>query len=30
VVAKARELGLDPIVACSIVGVGVHPEDLEE
>ena len=28
VVAKARELGLEPIVACSIVGVGVHPEEL--
>jgi hypothetical protein len=25
VVAKARELGLDPIVACSIVDVGVSP-----
>ncbi len=24
-VAKARELGLDPIVACSIVDVGVSP-----
>ena len=30
VVAKARALGLDPIVACSIVGVGVHPEELGE
>ena len=25
VVAKARELGLDPIIACSIVDVGVSP-----
>jgi predicted CoA-binding protein len=28
VVAKARALGLEPIIACSIVGVGVHPEAL--
>jgi predicted CoA-binding protein len=28
VVAKARELGLEPIVACSIVNLGVHPEEL--
>src|SRR5262245_22861096 len=27
VVNKARELGLDPIVACSIVNLGVHPEE---
>ncbi len=26
VVAKARELGLDPIIACSIVDVGVSPQ----
>lgn len=29
VVATAREMGLDPIVACSIVGVGVRPDELE-
>jgi len=28
VVDKARELGLDPIVACSIVGVGMRPDEL--
>ena len=28
--AKARELGLGPIVACSIVDVGVSPRDLDE
>jgi len=28
--AKARELGLEPIVACSIVDVGVSPHDLPE
>ncbi len=28
VVAKARELGLDPIIACSIVDVGTSPSDL--
>ena len=27
-VEKAKELGLDPILACSIVDVGVHPRDL--
>jgi hypothetical protein len=27
VVARARELGLKPTVACSIVGVGEHPSD---
>lgn len=27
VVAKARELGLDPIVACSIVDVGTSPHE---
>ena len=26
-VARARELGLKPTVACSIVGVGEHPSD---
>ena len=26
-VARARELGLNPIVACSIVGVGESPSD---
>ncbi|MGI9430487.1 MAG: CoA-binding protein [Bythopirellula sp.] len=26
---KARELGLDPIIACSIVDVGVSPHDLD-
>ena len=25
VVAKAQELGLDPIIACSIVGLGLNP-----
>ena len=25
VVAKARELGLDPIIACSIIDVGTSP-----
>ncbi|MCB9875852.1 MAG: CoA-binding protein [Planctomycetaceae bacterium] len=29
VVTKARELGLDPIVACSIVDVGVSPHQLD-
>jgi hypothetical protein len=27
---KARELGLNPIIACSIIGVGVNPHDLPE
>lgn len=27
VVARARALGLTPIVACSILGVGEHPAD---
>jgi len=27
VVARARELGLSPTVACSILGVGEHPSD---
>jgi len=27
--AKARELGLEPIIACSIVDVGVSPHDLD-
>ena len=26
--AKARELGLEPIIACSIVDVGVTPHDI--
>lgn len=30
VVERARELGLAPILACSIVDVGVHPDDLPE
>jgi uncharacterized protein len=29
VISKARELGLEPIIACSIVDVGVRPRDLE-
>ena len=29
-VARARELGLEPIVACSIVGVGVSPSELDD
>jgi uncharacterized protein len=29
VVAKAQELGLDPIVACSIVNLGVSPGQYE-
>ncbi|MCC9606288.1 CoA-binding protein [Blastopirellula sp. JC732] len=28
--AKARELGIDPIQACSIVDVGMSPRELEE
>lgn len=28
VVERARELGLDPIVACSIVDIGVSPSDV--
>jgi predicted CoA-binding protein len=28
VVARATELGLQPIVACSILGVGEHPDEL--
>jgi predicted CoA-binding protein len=28
VVARARELGLDPIVACSIVDIGENPGEL--
>jgi predicted CoA-binding protein len=28
VVEKARELGLDPIVACSIVDLGISPSDV--
>ena len=27
VVARARQLGLTPTVACSILGVGEHPSD---
>lgn len=30
VVAKARQVGLDPIVACSIVDVGTSPHDLDD
>ena len=29
-VAKARELGLEPIVACSIVDLGVSPRTLDD
>ena len=29
-VDKAREMGLEPIVACSIVDVGVSPHEMEE
>jgi predicted CoA-binding protein len=29
VVEKARQLGLDPIVACSIVDIGISPHDLD-
>lgn len=29
VVAEAQRLGLEPIVACSIVGVGLRPSDVE-
>ena len=29
-VAEARELGLDPILACSIVDIGVSPADMGE
>jgi predicted CoA-binding protein len=28
VLAKARALGLEPILACSIVDLGVHPEEV--
>ena len=28
--ARARELGLEPIIACSIVDVGMHPSELDE
>lgn len=28
--AKARELGLEPIIACSIIDVGVSPHDLDQ
>ncbi len=28
VVAKAQQLGLEPIVGCSIVDLGMHPEEL--
>lgn len=28
-VEKARSMGLDPIIACSIVGVGMSPADLD-
>jgi len=28
--AKARELGLNPVIACSIVDVGISPHDLGE
>lgn len=28
VIAKARELGLDPIVACNIVDLGMRPGDV--
>ncbi len=28
--AKARELGLEPIIACSIVDVGISPHDMGE
>jgi uncharacterized protein len=27
VVARAQELGLNPIQACSIIGIGQHPSD---
>lgn len=29
VVAEAQRLGLEPIVACSIIGVGLRPSDVE-
>lgn len=29
-VARARELGLDPIIACSIVDLGVSPSEFTE
>ncbi len=29
-VAKAHELGLEPIVACSIVDVGINPHELND
>ena len=30
VVAKARELGLDPIIACSIIELGTSPHQFED
>ena len=29
VVAEAQRLGLEPIIACSIIGVGLRPSDVE-
>jgi uncharacterized protein len=29
-IAKARELGLNPVVGCSIVDIGMDPHDLDE
>jgi uncharacterized protein len=29
-IAKARELGLNPVVGCSIVDIGMDPRDLNE
>jgi uncharacterized protein len=29
VVAKARELGLNAVTACSIVAIGVHPSEMD-
>jgi len=30
VIERAAELGLDPIMACSIVNLGLHPDRLED
>jgi predicted CoA-binding protein len=29
VVAKARELGLNAVTACSIVAIGIHPSEMD-
>jgi hypothetical protein len=29
VVAKARDLGLNAVTACSIVAIGIHPSEMD-